>query len=302
MGDDCVKKRKSKVPILFLLLFCLILTGCFSKDASNEENDPKSEQPEPTEPEPTPAPEPEPTPAPEPEPTPAPEPEPTPVPKPKPTPAPTPEPSEYHKLSPEVIGNKYEGILDYPQVTNLKNKSAQDKINATLKQYIQTAYNEYLNIKAEEKERRQDYFNENGHEVPTEEEYMYTYEYQVSYGVKFNENNLLSIVMNDAIYTGGAHGTTIVTSYNFNILTGQQLFVGDIAKSQTNLNKIKDYAINELSKRDYVFNEELKNIEINNNRPFYFAQNGIILMFQEYEVAPYAAGRPEVKIPIEVYN
>ena len=175
-------------------------------------------------------------------------------------------------------------------------------MNATLKQYIQTAYNEYLNIKAEEKERRQDYFNQNGHEVPTEEEYMYTYEYQVSYEVKFNENNLLSIVMNDDIYTGGAHGTTIVTSYNFNILTGQQLFVGDIAKSQTNLNKIKDYAINELSKRDYVFNEELKNIEINNNRPFYFTQNGIILMFQEYEVAPYAAGRPEVKIPIEVYN
>ena len=131
---------------------------------------------------------------------------------------------------------------------------------------------------------------------------MYTYEYLVSYGVKFNENNLLSIVMNDDIYTGGAHGTTIVTSYNFNILTGQQLFVEDIAKSQTNLNKIKDYAINELSKRDYVFNEELKNIEVNNNRPFYFTKNGIVLMFQEYEVAPYAAGRPEVKIPIEVYN
>ena len=169
MGDDCVKKWKSKVSILFLLLFCLILTGCFSKDASNEKNDPKSEQTEPTpEPERTPAPKPEPTPAPKPEPTPAPKPEPTPVPK----PAPTPEPSEYHKLSPEVIGNKYEGILDYPQVINLKSKSAQDKINATLKQYIQTAYNGYLNNKAEEKERRQDYFNKNGHEVSKEEEYM----------------------------------------------------------------------------------------------------------------------------------
>ena len=82
----------------------------------------------------------------------------------------------------------------------------------------------------------------------------------MSYEVEFNENNLLSIVMNDDIYTGGAHGTTIVTSYNFNILTGQQLFVGDIAKNQTNLNKIKHFAINELSKRNYGFNEELKNI------------------------------------------
>ena len=243
MGDDCVKKWKSKVSILFLLLFCLTLTGCFSKDASNEKNDPKSEQPEPTpalEPEPTPAPEPAPTPALEPEPTPAPSPAPTPAPKPAPTPVPKasthPRTSEYHKLRPEVIGNKYEGILDYPQVINLKNKSAQDKINATLKQYIQTAYNGYLNNKAEEKERRQDYFNKNGHEVPKEEEYRYTYEYTVSYEVKFNENNLLSIVMNDDMYTGGAHGTTIVTSYNFNILTGQQLFVGDIAKNQTNLN------------------------------------------------------------------
>ncbi|MCQ6280904.1 PdaC/SigV domain-containing protein [Bacillus sp. EB600] len=294
-----MRKWKSKVSILFLLLLCFILTGCFSKDASNENKDTESEQSEPKS-SPLPNKSADPKPTPDPAPTPASDPAPTP--EPVPDPAPTPAPSEYHKLSPKVIGNKYQGILDYPQVTNLKNKSAQDIINATLKQYIQTAYNEYLNSKAEEKLRRQDYFNQNGHEVPKEEEDRYTYLYHVSYVVKFNENNLLSIVMIVDMYAGGAHGWSIVTSYNFNILTGQQLFVGDIAKNQTNLNKIKDYAINELSKRDYGFDEKQQNIELNNNRPFYFTQNGIILIFQEYEVAAYPAGRPEVKIPIEVYK
>lgn len=297
MGDDCVKKWKSKVSILFPLLLCLIFTGCSGKDASKEKKDPKSEQPEPQ-------PSPQPKKSPDSKPTSETTPAPVPVPEPKPTPdqASPPAPSEYAANAPEVIVNKYQGVLNYPQVINLKNKSAQDKINAMLKKHIQTSYNGYLNNKAEEQKQRQDYFNKNGHEVPKEEEFMYTYDYQVSYEVKFNENNLISIVMNDYMYTGGAHGTTIVTSYNFNILTGQQLFVGDIAKNQTNLNKIKQYAINELSKRNYGLNEELKNIEINNSRPFYFIQNGIILMFQEYEVAPYAAGRPEVKIPIEVYK
>ena len=295
MGVDCVKKWKSKVSILFLLILCLIFTGCSSKDASTEKKNSKSEQTEPkTSPPPNKIPDPKPTSDPKPTPTPA------PAPDPKPTLDPA--PSEYAAVTPEIVSNRYQGILDYPQVTNLKNKSAQDKINAALKKHIQTSYNGYLNNKEEEKEQRQEYFKINGHEVPKEEEYMYTYVYQVSYEVKFNENNLLSIVMNDYMYTGGAHGTTIVTSYNFNILTGQQLFVGDIAKNQTNLNKIKDYAINELSKRNYGSNEELKNIELNNNRPYYFTQNGIILMFQEYEVAAYAAGRPEVKIPIEVYK
>ena len=83
MGDDCVEKWKSKVSILFLLLFCLILTGCFSKDASNEKNDPKTEQPEPS-PLPNKSPESKPTPEPEPKPTPAPEPKPATTPEPKP--------------------------------------------------------------------------------------------------------------------------------------------------------------------------------------------------------------------------
>ncbi|WML46795.1 DUF3298 and DUF4163 domain-containing protein [Neobacillus sp. PS3-34] len=218
----------------------------------------------------------------------------------------TPSKEKLQALGVTVLKIKYQGVLDYPQVTNLLSKAAQDKINVTLKKHINDSYTALLRLEAQEKEDRQKYLDEHGYPVPKDEDYMYSYEYDVTYQVKYNENNQLSLLVYDYIYTGGAHGMEIVTSYNFNVLTGQQLKLGDIAQSTTGFNKIKKYAIADLMNRakrgEGIFTGDLNKMEINNNRPFYFTSNGIAIIFQEYEVAPYAAGMPEVKIPYKVFK
>jgi hypothetical protein len=217
----------------------------------------------------------------------------------------TPSKEKLQALGAKITNNKYHGILDYPQVTNLNSKSAQEKINEAFKKHIRASYNGYLKLKADEKQQRQDYQKQYGYPVPADQDYMYSYEYKVSYEVKYNENNQLSILIYDYMYTGGAHGTSYVTSYNFNALTGQQLRLGDVAKSPAALSKIKNYAITDLknrANREGIFVDVLKDMEINNNRPFYFTSNGIAIKFFEYEVAPYADGMPEVKIPYKVFK
>jgi hypothetical protein len=209
----------------------------------------------------------------------------------------TPSKEKLQALGVKIIKRTYRDIFDYPQVTGLISKSAQDKINETLAKHVRASYNAYLELEQMEQEDR------DSGDLP---EYMLDYEYDMSYEVKYNENNLLSILIYDYTYTGGVHGMSTVTAYNFNALTGQRLYLSDVAKSQSALNKIKKYVITDLTNRanrgEAIFKEQLSYVEINSKRPFYFSPNGIIIKFYQYEVAPYAAGMPEVKVPYSVFK
>lgn len=206
---------------------------------------------------------------------------------------------ENQSQSVEITKNKYQDILDYPQVINMSCKSAEEKINKTIETHIKASYDRYLELEEDEKEQRQSYEDQFGQPVPEEEEYMYNYNYSVSYEIKYNENNIVSILLYEHIYSGGAHGMTNVTSYNFNLKDGQQLYLEDIA---ANVGDIKQFVVNELKNRPEVFIESLDEIQINENRPFYFTPDGIVIKFFESEIGPYAAGMLEVEVPNEVYQ
>jgi hypothetical protein len=217
----------------------------------------------------------------------------------------TPSKEKMQALGVKITNNTYQGLLDYPQVTNLISKTAQDKINEVLKKNIRASYNSYLSTEAAEADWRKEYLDDNGY-IPEDEEYMFNFEYDVSYEVKYNENNQLSFLIYDYVYLGGAHGTEGVTSYNFNTLTGQQLRLSDVAKSSAGFSKIKRYAIADLTNRgnrgEPVFTEYLSDMKIDNNSTFYFTPTGIAIKFQEYEVGPYSAGMPEVKLAYKLFR
>lgn len=50
----------------------------------------------------------------------------------------TPSKEKLQALGVKVTNNKYQGLLDYPQVTGLVSKSAQDKINEAFKKHIRS--------------------------------------------------------------------------------------------------------------------------------------------------------------------
>lgn len=214
------------------------------------------------------------------------------------------------KIKVQALGvnftKKYAGDFAYPQITSLVDNGAKDRINAIIKTHFEESYANAQDLEDEEEEHRWDYYYDHGYHVPEDEEWMYNYEYNVSYEIKYNENNLLSILIYDYMYTGGAHGMSIVTSYNFDLFKGVELQMFDVAKTSTARNKIKKYAVIDIKNRaargEMFFAEDINDITLDNDRPFYFTSNGIAIKFYEYEVAPYAAGMPEVKVPYKIFR
>lgn len=218
----------------------------------------------------------------------------------------TPSKVKLQALGVNIAERTYKGEIKYPEVTNLVNKGAQDKINNTIKKHIEKSYAGSIALKEAKQAERQAYINEHGHEVPKDQEYSFSYKYTVTYDVKYNKDNLLSVLIYDYIYTGGAHGMSSVNTYNFDVLTGNQVSLNSVTKSSTARSKIKDYVKKDLQNQNakigMIFEHQLNDISIDNNRPFYFYDNGIAVKFYEYEVAAYAAGMPESKVPYSVFR
>lgn len=204
----------------------------------------------------------------------------------------TPSKAKLQALGVKIVNNKYKDEFQYPQVQGLISHTAQKKINEVIQNHINSSYKSALELKKEE--------------LTDKEVSQGKYSYEVSYEVKYNKNNLLSILIYDYTYTGGAHGSTVVTAYNFDVLTGNQVKLTNIVGKNSKLTKLKKYTktdlLNQQKELGTVFTDELDGLTFDNNRPFYFYDNGIVVKFQQYEVAPYAAGMPEVKIPYSVFK
>lgn len=188
-------------------------------------------------------------------------------------------------------------FLKYPQVSGL-NRESQKKINAILYKHIQNSYKSYLQLKKNMEDYKK---TANCKELPS----SCTYDYSTSYKVKYNKWDQLSLIMYDYQYSGGAHGTTFVTTYNFNLKTGKLYKLSDILTSKTKFNKVTNYAKKYILNHPDIFftdNFILKDFKITNSNSFYITSNGFYLIFQEYEVAAYAVGHPIIKIPNSIYQ
>ncbi|MDR7002214.1 PdaC/SigV domain-containing protein [Neobacillus niacini] len=208
--------------------------------------------------------------------------------------------TKYLKFGVTVKKYKYKNISDlkYPQVTGLKSKTAEKKINQALLTYAKSAYKNYLKMLADEKQIKQD-----EPDLCKESPYACDYGYATSYSVKFNDGKHLSILLYDSLYQGGAHGLETATSYNFTISNGNQIKLMNILTSKSKISKVQKYAYNYMMKHQETFYiTKLSDVVINKNTQFYYTDGGIKLVFQEYEVGPYAVGFPTVKIPSSVYK
>ena len=120
----------------------------------------------------------------------------------------------------------------------------------------------------------------------------------MSYEIPCDKNNILSIILTEYTYSeGAAHPLTFKLAINFDTRTGKMIKLDDLkrisreyAKAEYSpkgiTRKLKNYANRE---GIYLYNDfkELKTLPEN----FYFDENfHLHFIFQQYDVAPYAAG------------
>ena len=100
-------------------------------------------------------------------------------------------------------------------------------------------------------------------------------------------------------YTGGAHPLTLVSGLNYDRATGRQLLQSDaFAMLGLSVDEISAAATAELKTKlgDAMF-EEGANTNPENFSSFVISENEITFIFQQYQVAAYAAGVQEVRFP-----
>ena len=119
--------------------------------------------------------------------------------------------------------------------------------------------------------------------------------------VMYQSSDIISIAISSYTNTGGAHGNSIITFYNFDSYSGEILKISEIISNIDAFTKIAEQHFivdvkmeDAESIDDYFFGE-----------PFHLPANigyneeGLVILYNTYEVASYAMGITEFTIPFE---
>lgn len=120
-----------------------------------------------------------------------------------------------------------------------------------------------------------------------------TQEFNKKYKIVYADRDYLSFYAKDYSYLGGAHGNTIIRVGTISRTTGRILKVGDFVadgKRAALKAALHREAVKALGGKENLQSE----VEVIEN--FYFAKDGLHFVYNEYEIACYAAGSVEVVI------
>ncbi len=115
--------------------------------------------------------------------------------------------------------------------------------------------------------------------------------------ITFNQGGILSIPVTYYQFTGGAHGMTVLRSYNLDLESGNLFQLIDILNDEQR-EIVNNQVKNQLQEDDERFfpdaAEEFEGIADNQN--FYLKNGNLVVYFDLYELGPYAMGIPEFPI------
>ncbi|MGV8905940.1 MAG: Ig-like domain-containing protein [Acetobacterium sp.] len=119
--------------------------------------------------------------------------------------------------------------------------------------------------------------------------------------VKYNSNNLISVVQHKWIYPYSTHGLDTYTSQTFNAKTGEEITFGDllcIDESEISEKMTQEFAKLKVSSSRYS-NVDLTKVAkyMSADSHYYLTAEGIYVYFNPYVVTSYSAGSVAITIP-----
>ncbi len=199
--------------------------------------------------------------------------------------------------------------LIYKGVVILKYKIEYPRIVSFSYPYGITQFNNYNRMKALNSKMyaEKDLFN------MAKEQYDYNlasgfpimvYELISDYTITYNTNSILSLYSDEYIFSGGAHGSTIRSSQNWNIKIGSQFKLDFIYSTDCSyllfiLKEIIKQINSEIENGSNQYFENFCELVIDNFKldQFYLTDDEVIIYFQAYDIAPYSSGIQAFAIP-----
>lgn len=130
------------------------------------------------------------------------------------------------------------------------------------------------------------------------------HEFNLTYRITLNSGCITSLYLEQYTYTGGTHGSTLRTSDTWDFATGKRIRLKDFyAKDplfqEKILLEIQEQVTELLKASPSSFFEDYSKRIPDTFHPdnFYLLPTGIVIYFQQYDIAPYATGLPEFSLP-----
>lgn len=128
------------------------------------------------------------------------------------------------------------------------------------------------------------------------------WEVKVDGKVLYESAEVISISLHSYIDTGGAHGNSRLTYLNFNPETGALLEEDEIISNPSKFKAVAEKAFKEQTKpenadetiEDFFFGEDFQ-LPANMG----FSKEGLILLYNNYEIAAYTQGATKIILPYE---
>lgn len=164
--------------------------------------------------------------------------------------------------------------IQYPQVSGLKDDAVQTKINQIFEENAKQFYDEDL---------------ESAEGV--QEELGFKYEFTSNYDIKYNSNDVISVLFRDSLYMGGAHDMPSQYSYTINLKTGKVYTLDDLLQSNPNYVQVINGKIKKDIEPMLITSGSFQSV--GDNPSFYVHNDGVVIYFSVYEYTPYVEGFPE---------
>lgn len=179
--------------------------------------------------------------------------------------------------------------------------AAQDpEVDAWVNSQLEEIELDYQNNSSQLLERAQEYYRD-------QKDIFYTFSNYLNMGIARHDDHILSILVVNSAYSGGAHPITLQTSFNLDMKTKECLKLEDIVEESA-IDEMHELLISGL-KKDFsnlggeILYDDYMDIVQNSmeygnlTQYWYFNHNGIVIYYNQYEIAPYAAGIIKVEIP-----
>lgn len=197
----------------------------------------------------------------------------------------------------EMLTAEFEaGVLLFP---TLSNKTLLDSIYA--KEQLNLSHYDRQSLTRAIRDSEQNYYNETKKDT---EEYSPTFHQTWNRASNMelvsNENELMTIKYSGSGYTGGAHGYYYEFYKIFDLATNETLQLKDIVENRNAevWNEIlKDNFLKEDLERGQADMLLVQEIPLNDN--FYLDREHLYFLYNQYEIAAYAAGTILIKVPLK---
>jgi hypothetical protein len=195
---------------------------------------------------------------------------------------------------------KYDGItllkykIEYPQFSSLFYANSIRIVNNYYRnnalQYQKYCETELFKMAVEQYK----YDKANGYPIMV-------YEALQIFDVTYNNFCIISVYFDRYQFTGGAHGNTIRTSQTWNLQTTGRVNLNQLVTCTKNPKiYVTAEIIRQISESDpsiYFDNYASLVVQTFNPNSFYCKPEGLVIYFQQYDIAPYATGIPEFILP-----